>query len=229
MQRQSSGTPLPLGCSKEKNTYNFAIFSEHAEEVTIGLFVPNSRQPLEQYPLNKTGSIWHIALSGLDESFTYAFRAKGPHQMGSLYNGDVWLADPYAKEIDSPAKWNARDLQASYPAVRAFLPKNLAFDWQGVEAPQIPRSELIIYEAHVRGLTKHTSSKTAYPGTYLAFIEKIPHLKKLGINAIELMPMFEFEETHSKNIDPETCQPLPNYWGYNSLHFFAPMRRYAKA
>ncbi len=82
---------------------------------------------------------------------------------------------------------------------------------------------------HVRGFTRHTSSSCAHPGTYLALIEKIPYLKKLGINAVELMPIFEFDETHSKYINPENQEPLPNYWGYNSLHFFAPMRRYAVA
>ena len=220
----SAGTLSPLGCSLKNGTYNFAIFSEHAKEVFIGLFASNSEKPFQQFPLNKAGSIWHIALSGLEESVTYAFRAKGNHQKGFLYNEDVWLADPYAKRIDSSLKWNAREPQT--PFVRALLPNILPFDWQGVKAPQIPKSELIIYEAHVRGFTKHPSSSSVSPGTYLGFIEKIPHLKKLGVNAIELLPMFEFEETHSKNIDPKTHEPLPNYWGYNSLLFFLPMRRY---
>ncbi len=227
MNTFSPGNPYPLGGSLKEGVYNFALFSEHAEEVAIGFFKPNDKEPFLQIPLQRTGSIWHIALSGLDASSTYAFHAKGPSQKGFLYNFDVWLADPYAKEIDSPCIWNEKRPQKSSPFVRALLPKDLSFDWQGVKAPQIQRSELIIYEAHVRGFTRDDSSKTSFPGTYLALIEKIPHLKRLGVNAIELMPMFEFDETHSKNIHPQAEASLPNYWGYNSLHFFVPMRRFA--
>lgn len=97
----------------------------------------------------------------------------------------------------------------------------------GIHPPKIPPEDLIIYEMHVRGFTQHPSSETKYQGTFLGLIEKIPYLKKLGINAIELMPIFEFDEIHCKEIQPQTGEPLPNYWGYNTLFFFAPMRRYA--
>lgn len=218
----SDGTHSPLGCSIVNESYNFAIFSQHATQVFLGLFDPKTGDLLQEFFLRKTGSIWHIALSGLDDSLSYAFRAEGPRDHGLLYNPRAWLADPYAKKIDSQILWNK-----AHSSTRAFLKKNLSFDWQDVKAPVISRSELIIYEAHVRGFTQHPSSKVSSPGTYTALIEKIPYLKKLGINAIELMPIFEFDETHCKNVDPKTHKSLVNYWGYNSLHFFTPMRRYA--
>lgn len=219
----SDGNPSPLGCSKNEGLCNFAVFSEHAEGMFLGLFAPGENKPLVEYPMHRTGSVWHIALADLNDSFRYAFRAKGAHQDGLLYNPSAWLADPYAKNIDSHTKWNQRP---SSP-ILATLKEEPSFDWENVEAPLIDRSELIIYEAHVRGFTQHPSSKTSSPGTFSGFLEKILYLKKLGVNAVELMPVFEFDETHCKNVDPKTNQPLPNYWGYNSLHFFVPMKRYA--
>ncbi|HAB99756.1 MAG TPA: glycogen-debranching protein [Parachlamydiales bacterium] len=224
-----NGTPSPLGCSSKNNRTNFAVFSEHASQMFLGLFDPKNPDFLQEYPLIRTGSVWHIALDDLDRSLSYAFRAEGPCNQIELYHKEKWLADPYAKTIDSSLDWNSSLSRSSPPSVRAPLAIPPPFDWQGVEPPLVPDEQLIIYEAHVRGFTQHPSSKTAQPGTFLGFIEKIPYLKKLGVNAIELMPIFEFDETHCKNIDPSSHQPLPNYWGYNPLHFFAPMRRYAKS
>lgn len=222
----SNGKASPLGLSIQEGKYNFSIFAEHAEKVLLGLFLPDGGPLIEEYPLCRTGSIWHIAVEGIDPLVTYAFRAKGPHDQGNLYDEKKWLADPYAKSIESPRVWNKA--ASKEPYVRAFLAAQSApFDWQDVKAPLIPDEELIIYEMHVRGFTQHPSSGVSHPGTFLGLIEKIPYLKQLGINAIELMPLFEFDETHCKNLHPTTGQRLPNYWGYNSLHFFVPMRRFA--
>lgn len=194
----SEGISEPLGLFIQGNIANFALFSQHATKVILGLFWGKS---VEEVVLNRTGDVWHVGVTGTNEEMEYAFRCFGPKE--NLYNPAVWLADPYAKILNGQIK------------AKVALPKK--FDWQGVKAPLRPLQDLIIYEMHVRGFTRHASSKVANPGTYLGVIEKIPFLKQLGVNAIELMPIFEFDETF----------PRPNYWGYNSLHFFAPKRKYA--
>lgn len=207
----SQGTPDPLGFSIQGSIANFALFSSHATKVTLGLF-DSKGHPVKEIPLYRTEDIWHIGITDLPQGLEYAYRCEGPKEL--LYNPNVWLMDPYAKRI------RAERAIASMPA---------PFDWQNDQPPKIPHSDLIIYEMHVRGFTKHPSSGVAHPGTYLGIIEKIPYLKKLGVNAVELMPIFGFDHTHCKDFDPITKQRLVNYWGYNPLHFFAPMGWYAAA
>lgn len=198
----SKGVPEPLGLSLDGDTANFALFSEHATEVILGLFRDNN---VKEIPMNRTGDIWHVAVKGVREEMDYAFRCSGPREL--LYNPDAWLTDPYAKVMKDQIK------------AKVSLPK--PFDWQGDTTPKIPMQDLVIYEMHVRGFTKDPSSGVKHPGTYLGLIEKIPFLKKLGVNAVELLPIFEFDETYRMK------PPLINYWGYNSLHFFAPKKMYA--
>ncbi len=198
----TSGAPEPLGLSYQGDRANFALFSSHATQVILGLFWDGKR---EEIPLNRTGDIWHVAIEKLPSNATYAYRCIGPKEL--LYNPDKWLSDPYAK------------IPADFIQTRAALPKQ--FNWQGIEAPKIPTEDLIIYEMHIRGFTKDPSSGVAKPGTYIGMIEKIPYLKKLGINAVEFLPIFEFDETHLKT------NPHVNYWGYNPTHFFAPKKWYA--
>lgn len=184
------GTPSPLGLKIEGNRANFSLFSSSAERIFLGLFWDNQ---CKQIPLNRTGNIWHTEVEGILPGMSYAFQI-----------ANIWLADPYAK---APLNFIQTKIENPKP-----------FDWQNIQAPQIPDEELIIYEMHVRGFTKHSSSKVKYPGTYLGMVEKIPYLKKLGINAVELMPIFEFDQNK---------KPLVNYWGYNPTHFFAPKKWYA--
>ena len=101
------------------------------------------------------------------------------------------------------------------------------FDWQGARSPKTPLEKLIIYEMHVRGFTEHPSSKTKAPGTFLGIIEKIPYLKSLGINAVELMPIFEFDEYENERLNPKTGEKLKNVWGYSPINYFSPMNRYS--
>ncbi|MBU6383341.1 MAG: isoamylase [Verrucomicrobia bacterium] len=188
---------------------NFALFSAHAEKVTLGLF--QNGHPIKEIPLQKTGDVWHVGIEGLPENLEYAYRCDGPKD--HLYKPDAWLIDPRAKLVRN---------------LRAVAAMPAPFDWEGDAPPRIRKEDLIIYEMHVRGFTKHPSSGVQHPGTYLGVIEKIPHLKKLGINAVELMPLFGFDPTYTKKINPKTGQKLVNYWGYNTLHFFAPMAWYAE-
>lgn len=185
------GKPDPLGLTIQGDTANFAVFSSTSKQMILGLF---SGKKCEEIPMKKSGDIWHIAVKNVPTNTTYAFK-----------NNDHWLADPYAK---IPA-----DLIHTY----VQLPP--PFDWQGTEAPHIARQDLIIYEMHVRGMTRDPSSQVAYPGTFLGLIEKIPYLKSLGINAVELMPIFEFDPSYKMK------PPLSNYWGYNTTHYFALQKR----
>ncbi len=203
------GTPSPLGFSKEGSVANFALFSSHAQKVSLSLFQED--HPIKEIPMNRTQNIWHLGIQDLPQNLEYGFRCDGPKEY--LYKSEALLIDPYAKIIRSGR------------AVATLPPP---FDWQGDTPPHIPKEDLIIYEMHVRGFTKHSSSKVNHPGTYLGLMEKIPYLKKLGINAIELMPVFGFDQTYTKKINPQTGQKLVNYWGYNPLYFFSPMAWYAE-
>ena len=172
-----------------------------------------------------SGASDHCRRQGASEDKNYGVKPTPPKTDSSSCLG-IWLADPFAKVLDASAIWRSPH---PFPPVRAPFLTTFPFDWQGTERPCIPKSELIIYEMHVRGFTAHPSSKSASPGTYRAIIDKIPYLKKLGINAIELMPIYEFDELINKTVNPFTQETLPNYWGYQPLSFFSPKRNFASA
>lgn len=224
--KELTGNPAPLGLSFQQNVTNFAIYSENATLVIIGLFRPENQLLMAEYPMQKTGNIWHIAMENVAEETLYAFRCLGPYEPenGNLYNKEHWIADPYAKIVQTTHFW--ADPEKSYFSIIKKIPD---FDWEGIQKPNIATQDLIIYEMHVRGFTKHNSSNTENAGSYLGVVDKIQHFKNLGINAVELMPVFEFDEVHCKDLQPLTGDPLPNYWGYNTLFFFSPMRRFAKS
>ncbi|MBI3508272.1 MAG: glycogen debranching enzyme [Chlamydiia bacterium] len=213
------GKNLSLGVDFQGDSAQFTLFSHHAERVFLGLFNQQGHL-LKKIAMKKSeGDLWQVQVAPLpEESYCYAYQVLGPKGVGLCFS-EEWLADPYARALHSSPVWGSpvdRDL-----AVRALLQKPEAFDWEGASPPRIARSDLVIYEMHVRGFSCHESSGVSLPGSFQAIVEKIPYLKQLGVNAIELMPIFEFDEMHGK---PE---PLCNYWGYSPLHFFAPMRRYA--
>ncbi len=220
-----SGHADPLGVSHQEKFWNFAIFSEHAEEVSLCLFLPGSRSAYVEIPLdplkNKTGWIWHIALKGDLKSLEYGYRLNG--KAGGFDPSRVFL-DPYAHTLNTPLEWGS---PLKEPILGVILPE-APFDWEGDTPPNIPLKDVIIYEMHVRGFTIDPSSRVHSPGTFLGLIEKIPHLKSLGINAVELMPIFEFDECEIKIKNPVTGDILRNVWGYSTINFFTPMHRYAK-
>jgi len=227
--KRSPGSPLELGVSKKDNIYHFAIFSEHAEKVSLCLFDENGEHLLHELHLdpkiNRTGQIWHIGIEGLNPKLLYGYRFEGPIDpaRGLFYKKETILSDPYAKELFTPIEWGEKNL-------KGFLCKialENGFDWENTKKPQHKWDELVIYEMHVRGFTKHQSSKVEHPGTFLGVIEKIPYLLDLGVNAIELMPIFEFYETAKSDKNPITGEDLYNYWGYSPVNFFSPMNRYA--
>ncbi|MGB7977691.1 MAG: isoamylase [Chlamydiales bacterium] len=199
--KTAPGNPDPLGFSLQGGSANFSLYSSHATAVFLGLFDLKNTLVAE-FLLCRTGDVWHIGIPDFPHGLTYAYRCEGAKEL--LYDPEKWLVDPYAKQM-------------SGGRAEAALP--IPFDWQGDRSPNIPSSDLILYEMHVRGFTKDPSSGVKAPGTYLGMIEKIPYLKKLGVNGVELMPIFGFDQKNSKN--------GVNYWGYNSLHFFIPMSWYA--
>ena len=220
----SPGDPFPLGASSTSRGINFAFIAPLANQAEILLFHPSASTPFFSAVLSpqehKTGSTWHILIQEVAPPFEYAYRTHFPSSGWSPL-----LLDPYAKGLTSPVEWKASTSYA--PKARYF--STPFFDWQNIHKPSRPIEDWIIYEMHVRALTIDPSSQTKHPGTFLGVIEKIPYLKSLGINAVELMPVFEFNEGENKNINPENGKPLCNFWGYSPVHFFCPMQRYASS
>ena len=179
---------------------------------------------------NKSDDIWHIEISGLPEIFEYGYiLSKKPNNTSSAQDLSSLsvLNDPYARTYSGGENWgkNNRD----NPDANRFRSLYTAepFDWEEDSPLNIPLSDTIIYELHLRGYTKHPSSKVKFPGTYAGLIEKIPYLKSLGITAIELLPINEFDETGVERTNPQSSERLFNFWGYDPLGYFAPKANYA--
>ena len=215
----STGTPYPLGTTFTKNGVNFSLFTDSEEEVNLCLFFKGKEQPQEIVIPYHTGKMRHLFIQELDpEIYAYAYRIKYNEKENPIY-----LSDPYAKGLDTPTAWNS--------AKTAYTPLGLLmsvepFDWEGDQALNIPMNELIIYEMHVRGFTVHPASQVVKKGTFSGLIEKIPHLVDLGINAVELLPIFEFNEGEY-TLSNSQGKSLYQYWGYSTVNFFSPMNRYA--
>lgn len=232
--RFDKGFPQPFGSSLRKKGVNFSIFSKHATSLSLCLFNPHSQKPTYEIPLNptinRTGDIWHILVHNLDLSFHYGFRIQGPHdeKAGLRFNEQFVLLDPYAKSVASSPEWGVRKKINNNPLYnKGILVLDDDFDWKDDQSPNIPLKDLIIYEMHVRGFTQDPSSKVKHKGTFSGICEKIPYLKSLGINAIELLPIHEFNELEFARKSPSSQKKLSNYWGYSTINFFTPMRRYS--
>ncbi|MBM3192234.1 MAG: glycogen-debranching protein, partial [Chlamydiae bacterium] len=205
--------PFPaFGPLLRDNKLHFSFFSTSANQIRLLLFDPKESIPFAMIPLSKTApGIWHGETSPPPLSTEYMCEV----------DGEVVL-DPYAKALSTPHTWGVWQHKP-----RCQFIFDHTFNWEGSQKPKLTPQELIIYEAHVRGFTQDKSSLCKHPGTYLGLIEKIPYLKKLGVNAIELLPIHEFDERDNLRQDPQTGHKLWNYWGYMTLNFFAPMKRYA--
>jgi len=235
------GSPAPLGASIHKNGINFAVFSKHATSVTLVVFISGEHEPVAEIPLdpdlNRTGDIWHIFIQGLEPEIRYCFRAnRQPNKNKKVhrFSKSHLLLDPYAKAFSGASKWGQTYQRngSSKPTRTKNLRRGLVvkedFDWQNDQPLNIALADSIIYELHIRGFTRHASSKVKSPGTFAGLIEKIPYLKDLGITAVELLPINEFEEIEGYRFSPKTSERLLNFWGYNSIGFFAPKASYAQ-
>ncbi len=226
------GSPLPFGATTSQGGVNFAVFSENATAISLCLFDPAETTPCCEISLDpkihRTGNMWHCFLPDVPLSYHYGYRVDGPYDplKGHFFDNRRILLDPYAKQVVSPFEWGASRARDSTHIHKGVIDPKEPFDWEGDTHPNLALKELIIYEMHVRGFTQDSSSQVDDRGSFLGIIEKIPYLKSLGINAVELLPLFEFNERNNLNTDPQTGEPLYNYWGYSTINFFSPMNRF---
>ena len=236
----SAGRHYPLGATLSATGVNFALYSENAQEVFLLLFDEAGTTATDVIRLpDRTKYVWHVFVSGLKAGQLYAYKVRGDHDPGRglRFNEQKLLIDPYARALTGKcvnkdnlllaydANAGDKDLSLDLRDNTALVPKSIviddAFDWQGDAPPDVPFEKTIIYEVHLKGFTAHPSSRVKHPGTFLGFIEKIPHLVALGVTAVELLPVQEFVVE-----DFLLSKGLTNYWGYNTIGFFAPESSY---
>ncbi len=244
------GNPAVFGATLGCDGTSFTLFSRHATAVTLCLFDhPEDRKAREEIVFdperNRTGDVWHVLVPDAHAGQHYLYRVDGPFEpeLGHRYSAELYLLDPYAKAHSRRPCFTrnslgydpARGTDAPPAAGQSnidLIPKCVvvddAFDWNGDRLLKRSLRESVIYEAHLRGLTMHPSAEAKYPGTYRGVIERIPYLRELGITALELLPLYEFDEHEVSLTDPVTGESLKNYWGYNPMGFFAPKASYAE-
>ncbi|PLW88307.1 glycogen debranching protein GlgX [Mucilaginibacter sp.] len=239
------GKPYPLGATYDGNGVNFAVFADNATGVELCLFQTsdNGNEPEKRIKLTeRTHQVWHCYIPGIEHGQLYGYRVDGPYdpENGHRFNPNKLLLDPYAKAISGTINWHDslfgyevgnpdEDFSFSQADSAPFMPKavvvNNSFDWEDDQPPRIPYHQSVIYEAHVKGLTQlHPEIPEDIRGTYAAIGHPacVKYLKDLGITAIELMPIHQFvNDRHLVE------KGLSNYWGYNTIGFFAPDVRYA--
>ena len=245
-----AGSPIPLGATFYGNGVNFAVFSRNATRVTIEFYSnQDDTVPCSQFifdpKVNKTGDVWHAFIPGIQKGALYLYRVDGPFELsaGHRFNPKANLFDPYAKAITSTSLFY--NLPPSYKPVmdkidinqmeerpNHLFPKCVViddneFNWEGDRPINRPLSESIIYEVHLKGFTAGKNACVEFPGTYAGFAQKIPYLKELGITAVELLPIFEFDEYENSNVNPRTGERMKNYWGYSTINFFSPKASFA--
>src|SRR5215469_4155352 len=235
------GHEYPLGATVVDGGVNFALYSRNASAVQLLLFDKPNDEPTDIIQLqNRDKFIWHVEVRDVGAGQLYGYKVQGDYrpEWGMRFNDAKLMLDPYAKAVTEKFTNNdnlllayeahpgggefvkdTRDTTTSSP--KAIVIDDRTFDWQGDRTPDLKLEQLFIYEVHVKGFTAHPSSKVKSPGTYLGFIEKIPHLQRLGVNAVELLPVHEFYID-----DFLLARGLTNYWGYNSIGFFAPESSY---
>jgi isoamylase len=237
------GRPYPLGATWDGEGVNFALFSEHAEAVELCLFDPKSKRQVDQVRLREqTDQVWHCYLPDARPGLLYGYRVNGPYdpQQGQRFNPRKLLIDPYAKSLVGSLRWSdahfgyrigsKREDLAADDRDNAFgMPKcqvvDSAFSWGDDRPPNTPWNDTVIYELHVKGFTHlHPGVPVRQRGKYAALATPavIEHLKRLGVTAVELMPIHAFIDDHRL-----VRNGLVNYWGYNTIGFFAPEARYS--
>ncbi|MCF0040686.1 glycogen debranching protein GlgX [Dyadobacter fanqingshengii] len=240
------GEPYPLGATWDGEGVNFALYSENATGVELCLFESqeSQREQIKIEIKEASHHVWHVYVPGLKPGQLYGYRVHGPYEptYGFRFNPNKVLIDPYAKSISGTIQWHDalfgyvigdenEDLSFSELDSAPYIPKSVvidsSFDWEGVQAPEIPYHDTIIYETHVKGFTYlNKDIPEEIRGTYAAMGHPaaIKYLKDLGVNAVELMPVHHFiSDRHLKE------RELTNYWGYNSIGFFAPDVRYSSS
>ena len=228
------GSPHPLGATPGLDGVNFSLFSENATGVELLLFAAqDAAEPFQVIQLdpsvNKTFHFWHVLVRGLKAGAHYAYRVDGPLDpaSGHRFNKNKVLIDPYARGNTNrvwkrSAACGPEDNVAT--SMRSVVIDTASYDWEGDRPLNRPMEDTIIYEMHVRGFTQSPSSQVRHPGTFGGIVEKIPYLKDLGVTAVELLPVFDFDETAV--LREVNGRPVTNYWGYSTVGFFAPQSAY---
>jgi len=230
--RLRMGKPLPFGATIVPGGVNFSVYSRHAASCELVLFNRHEAQPFATIPFFdkfRIGNVFTMVVFDLDyENIEYGFHIDGPFspREGHWFDHSRILMDPYAKSI------GGRNIWGEIPHWDDIYPHRACiffddFDWEDDHPLEIPIKDLIIYEMHVRGFTRHPSSGVKHPGTFAGIREKISHLKEMGTNCVELLPIHEFDEFENSRISPITGKRLLNYWGYSNVGFFAPKAGYA--
>lgn len=218
------------GACVASNGVSFTINSHGATRCTLLLFKPQASKPYARIPFPdsyRIGDTYSMLVFDIKpDEFEYAFSFDGPYEpaKGLLFNEENVLLDPYSRAVTGQRKWGEKPEGGKDFEYRARVVKS-SFDWGDIKQLEQPFEDLVIYETHVRGYTKDKSSGVSAPGTFAGLKDKIPYLKDLGINAVELMPIFEFDEMESARAVDDV--QLYNYWGYNTVSFFAPNTSYA--
>lgn len=225
----SEGNPYPIGASLTPEGCNFVIHSPFAETVELCLFDPDTEKLLVSVTMPaKTGKVWHCHVAGVTEGALYAYKVFGPNQpeLGYCFDADKLLIDPYAKSLNKPFTWDSKRYHTDN---RNLVPKGVViehhFDWLGTKKPYTALKDTVIYETHVKGFTHcHPDVLEKHRGTFLGVCDPavIEHLKKLGVTALQLMPV-----AASMSEPFIADKGLSNYWGYNPVNFFSPDPRFA--
>ncbi len=218
--RVGSGSPSPLGTITVDKGTNFAVVSRTAVSVTLNLYDPQGFEQISSISLDpkqhRTGDVWHVHVDDLQLPVGYSYNIT--HEDGRAFHE---LLDPYAREVLPRRVGRA---QAYRPLGAVLAPD--AFDWQGDKPLCRPIEDAVIYEMHVGGFTRDPSSGVSHPGSFLGVIEKIPYLRDLGVNTVELLPVFDFDLLEGRRCCVATREELGNYWGYSTINFFAPAHHY---
>ncbi|KAJ4975662.1 hypothetical protein NE237_000768 [Protea cynaroides] len=234
------GSPMHFGATAQDGGVNFAVYSSNAMSATLCLISLSDLQEnkvTEQICLdplsNKTGDVWHVFLKGDFEDMLYGYKFDGnlSFEEGHYYDPSRIVLDPYAKAVISRTEYGALGPEGNcWPQMAGMVPSpDREFDWEGDLPLKYPQKDLIIYEMHVRGFTRHESSMAKFPGTYLGIVEKLDHLEELGINCIELMPCQEFNEMEYFSYNSVLGDYKMNFWGYSTVNYFSPMIRYSSS
>ena len=229
--------PVPYGAHVVDQGVHFSVFSRHATRAWLLLFDhAEDETPKEEFELrperNRLGDLWHLHVPTARAGQYYVYRMDGPRAGGHAFDPDQWLLDPYALAVTGQKKWGDRAGIVPGRLIKngRLFPKGIIlkddFDWEGDRTLRVPLNQTVIYEASVRGYTAHPSAGAENPGTYRGLIEKIPHLRELGVTTLELLPAQEFNEMELL-WENGARKNLRNFWGYSTLAFFAPNGRFA--